>query len=151
MELTITKSIKKNKYSVEIAFSKLGSTTLTPEKEAELIESYAPEFNYGDITFTGKYKVEQGKIVKDDANGTDVKIAISNRTVKIDENLLCSYRLSIDEILTSEKTGTLNTMDLVAKAKVQLFIDKITDKIKTVLGAYATALDDWETVETVVV
>lgn len=151
MELTINKTIKSNKYGVEIVFSKFGSTTLTPEKEIELIESYSPQFNYGDIVFSGKYKVEQGKIVKDDTNGTDVKISVSNRLVKINDNLICSYQLSIDEVLESEKGNTLNTLDLVAKAKIQLFTDKIVDKIKNVLSTNASALDGWETTETVVV
>lgn len=151
MKLSINRNITSNKYNVDIAFQEYGSTTLTSDEERELVESYSPKFTYNEITFTGKYKVEQGKIVKDDANGTDVNLTISNRSVIIDDTLKCSFKLSIDEIGADEIKGTLNTADIVAKAKIQLFTDKIVDKIKTVLATHASALDGWEGEETVTV
>lgn len=151
MKLSINRNITSNKYSVDIVFQEYGSATLTADQERELVESYSPQFTYNEITFSGKYKVESGKIVKDDANGTDVQLTISNRNVLIDDSLKCSFKLSVEEIDTTEVKGTLNTADIVAKAKIQLFTDKIVDKIKTVLTTHASALDGWEGQETITV
>ena len=144
MKLTVTPTIVDNRYSVAIKYKEYGSTTLTPEIEKKVIDDYSPKFRLSDITFTGKYDVVDGKVVKNETDGEDVSITISNRELKIDELLEIGYTVHIKEISDSEVKTKLKDKDTVAQAKCQLFIDKIADKINAVLTALGKKVNDFE-------
>ena len=147
MKLTVEKSIKCNRYSVVVKFKEFGSNILTPEDEQKLIDDFCPKFRLSDITFEDKYKVENNKIIKDDGTGEDVNLTVPNKEIAINELLEFGYTIHSDQISDSEIQTQLKTSDLVCKAKIQLFVDKVSDKIDTILTELAKALDGFEETE----
>lgn len=147
MKLIVEKSIKCNRYSVIIKFKEFGSNILTPEDEQKLIDDFCPKFRLSDIIFEGKYKVENSKIVKDDGTGEDVTLTVPNKEIAINELLEFGYTIHSNQINASEIKTQLKTADLVCKAKIQLFVDKISDKIDIILTELAKTLDGFEEIE----
>ena len=147
MKLAIDKFIQCNRYSVVIKFKEFGSTSLTPEEEQKLINDFCPKFKLSDVTFTDKYKLEDGKIIKDSVGGEDITLTTPNKEIAINELLEVGYTIHISEVSDDELHATLNTKDLICKAKIQLFIDKLAEKISSILAELAKTLDDFEKIE----
>lgn len=62
LELTYPKDIKENVYTRTVKCFKLGTETIDPETEKNLIENFIPQFRYRDLSWTGKFGVdEKGK------------------------------------------------------------------------------------------
>lgn len=147
MKLEINREVKCNRYSVIIKFKEYGSTVLTPEDEQKIIDDFCPKFKLSDITFEGKYSISNKKFISDDASGEDVTLTLPNKEIFINDELQFGYTIHTDEIKESEIKTNLKSKDLVAKAKVQLFIDKATEKIDTILKEFSETLDEFEDVE----
>ena len=145
MKLTVKPTIADNRYSVVIKYKEYGSTNLTPAEEAKIVDDYSPKFKLSDIVFTGKYNIAEGKAVADEASGEDVSITLPNKEIKISELLEVGYTVHINEITSEEVKTILKDKDLVAQAKCQLFIDKVTDKVNSVLTSLGEKLNDFET------
>lgn len=146
MKLIAQKDITNNKYSVIIKFKEYGSTTLTPEDEQKIIDDFSPKFKLSDITFTDKYKKDvNGKYVADKENGVEISLVVPNKWVSID-NLMefgCTFHkkdIDANECGDSE----LTTVNDVAKAKIQLFIDKVTKHINEILKNLGETIDGFE-------
>lgn len=146
MKVSIDKNLKCNRYSVMIKFKEFGSTALTPEDEQKLIDDFCPMFRLSDLILSGKYKIENGKIIADNA-GEDVTLSVPNREIAINELLEVGCTFHVDEISDKELKANLKTKDLMAKAKIQLFVDKVTGKIDEILKELAKSLDNFEKTE----
>ena len=150
MKLTITKKIECNKYSVIIKFKEFGSKTLTPEEEMQVINDYCPKFKLSDISFEGRYKTDDSnpnKIIatKDGSSGDAVSLQTSNKAIAINEDLECEYVFYSNDVKKNEIKTSLKDVDLVAKAKIQLFIDKFVEKLENTLAELGKKLDsDYE-------
>lgn len=146
MRLSIKPQIVENRYSVIVSFKEFGSSTLTAEMEQKIIGDYAPKFKLSDLSFNGKYKVDDstGRLIADDSDGEEVTLSIPNREVAINQDLELGYTVHIKEIAKSEIKGVLKDADKVAQAKVQLFIDVITKKIGETLIALGEKINDFE-------
>lgn len=146
MKLTITPKIVENRYSVIISFKEFGSKTLTSDMEEKIINDYAPKFKLSDLTFEGKYTVDEGtgKVVADNDSGDDVTLSVPNKEVAINSDLELGYTVHSKEVSSSEIGTNLKNVDKVAQAKVQLFIDVVTDKINTVITSLTSNLNDFE-------
>lgn len=143
MKLLIEREIKCNRYSVVIKFKEYGSTTLTPEEEQKIIDDFCPKFKLSDITFEGKYNVSNKKIIAD-TNGETVTLTLPNKEIAINENIEFGYTVHKNEINSNEIQTNLKNEDLVAKAKIQLFIDKVSEKIDTMLKEFGDTIDEFE-------
>ena len=146
MKLTIKPEIVGNRYSVVIRFKEYGSARLTKDMEEKLVDDYAPSFKLSDLVFEGKYGVEGGtnKVVKDEDSGDEVTLTTPNREILISPDLEVGYTIHTKEIDLSEIGDQLVDKDLVAQAKVQLFIDTVTEKIDDMLLALGLKLNDFE-------
>lgn len=143
MKLLINREIKCNRYSVVIKFKEFGSTTLTPEEEQKIVDDFCPKFKLSDITFEGKYNVSNKKIVED-TNGETVTLTLPNKEIAINDAMEFGYTIHKNEINASEIQTNLKNEDLVAKAKIQLFIDKVSEKIDTMLKEFGETIDEFE-------
>lgn len=147
MKLFVEKKIDCNRYSVVVKFKEFGSTILTPENEQSLINDYCPKFKMSDIIFTGKYGLDGKKVVSDES-GEDVAISVPNKEIAINDLIEVGYTIHMNEINEEEIKTTLNTEDLICRAKVQLFVDKITEHIDNILKDLSKKLDeDYEKIE----
>lgn len=148
MKLTIKPEIVGNRYSVVIRFKEYGSTRLTKDMEEKLVDDYAPKFKLSDLTFEGKYthNAVTGKISKDDDDGEEVKLTTPNREILISPDLELGYTIHSKEIADDEVGTFLADKDIVAQAKVQLFVDVVTEKIDNMLLALGKKLNDFEEV-----
>lgn len=145
MKLLVTPSITDNRYSVIIKFKSFGSTTLTDEQEKKVIDDYSPSFKLSDLTFEGKYKADGSpKKVVADSSGHSVTLSVPNKSIKIDDTIELGYTIHANEIAQSETGGTLTTVDLVAQAKTQLFVDVISKKIGDTIKNLSANLNKFE-------
>lgn len=152
MRLNIKKTVECNKYEVLIKFEEFGSEKLTAEEEKELINDYCLKLKLSDITFEGKYKYDNKKVVADSVGGEDVTLTVINKTYPLNEELEIKYGISASDIKKDEIKTSLNTADLVCKAKVELFVDKIIEQITTLIESKITTFDtDYETETSVVI
>lgn len=144
MILNVIRNIECNNYSVLMSFSEYGTETLTPEDEQKLINDYCPKFKLSDIDFTGTYGLE-GKKVVSNGSGETIKLSTANKSFLINNEFEIKYSISPDEIKEEEIQSTLNTKELICKAKIELFIDKVSEQIKKVINEKAEMLDlDYE-------
>lgn len=145
MNLKILRNIENGTYSTIISFESWGGTTLTSDEEKDLLHDFPIMLDYKDITFSGKYKLLNGVVVADEVAGDSVLITPLTKTVPLIEGFSLSYSCSVNEVATSELTGTsLNTSELVAEAKVILFEDKVKDKISSLMTIIKAKRDKFE-------
>lgn len=146
MKLTVKPQIVDNRYSVIVKFKEFGSTQLTAEMEQKLIDDYSPSFKLSDLVFEGKYYLDTStkKVVINETDGDEVRLSLPNKEIKINEVLEVGCTVHKKEISDSEIGTSLKDADLVAQAKIQLFIDVIKKKIDETLLALGDKLNEFE-------
>lgn len=134
-------SVEDNIYTMNISVE-MGDLTRTAEEEKDLFNKYPQVLRYKDINFTGKFSVNgAGDVVlkKDGDEGYDeaelVTLQLRNREFIIDENTENNLKISLSinpaKEITDKELGTvLKTKELVAKAKLVLFYQKIKEQIE---------------------
>lgn len=145
MKLMVDKTIECNRYSVVIKFKEFGSASLTPEEEQKLINDFCPKFKLSDITFSDTYTLEGNRVVAN-MGGETITLTTPNKEIAINELLEVGYTVHSKEISDDDIQSTLNTSDLICKAKIQLFVDKIAETITSILTELTKTLDDFEKV-----
>lgn len=146
MKLTVNPQIADNRYSVIVKFKEFGSTQLTAEMEQKLINDYCPSFKLSDLVFEGKYSFDSDdkKVIADELSGDDVRLSLPNKEIKINEVLEVGYTIHKKEVADSEIGTSLTDADLVAQAKIQLFVDTIKNKVDKILLALGAKLNQFE-------
>ena len=147
MNLTISRNVENNKFETLIAFESFGGMDITPEQEQELIGNYPIVLDTNDITFSGKFEVVNGEVIKvadDSLTGETVTLVIPKRIVSIDNLLQMRYEITVSQIMDSELGTLLTTKEQVCQAKVKLFEDKVIDKIKAMITELKTKDNSFE-------
>ena len=153
MKLGYKATLNDNIRKIIVYIKEWGSSDLTPEEEINFIKDYAPKFEYKSLTFTGKYALDSnGNVVKNDSTGEEVSLSIINKIINIKEDLnsieesKCYFEINTKHVKDSDIEGKsiLNTKDKYAEAMCQLFADKITDKIKSLVTDIKDKENDFE-------
>ncbi len=151
MKFTTNRNVDKNVFSVTIAYKEYGTGTLTAEEEKEILESYPVDLIYNDITFEGKYTVQNKEVV---AGGNDtVALTLNNKKVRVDDTFTVTYRIDANSIPSSALAGKndLNTAELLSQAYCKLFEDKVRERLNTLLTAARNKFNDFESVDEYVI
>lgn len=95
----------------------------------------------------------EGNVVVQEDTGefVEVSIRVNDKEVIIDDKLELKCVVREDQILDSELGQALNSKSLVAQAKVQLFEDKIVDKIREVLGTLKDQRTNFEKAKEIII
>lgn len=103
MNIKYTEDIKDNTFSALLQFDSYGSLELSAEDEQLLLEDFPIQLVYADITFSGKYGLDdKNNVIKDDTNGDLVNFVIPNKKIFLDTNFKISYSINTNQILDSE-------------------------------------------------
>lgn len=147
MKLGYKGTLEDNVRKMAVYIKEWGSSSLTEEEEKSFIKDYSPKFEYKDLTFSGKYKIDSnGNVIKDEADGELVTLNKVNKIILINEDMKCEFEIATKQIKDSDIEGKtiLNTKDKYAEAMCQLFADKVTDKIKEIISEIKAKENDFE-------
>lgn len=81
----------------------------------------------------------------------EVSLIVTDKVVSINENLELRYVIKSSQILDEEVGNSLNNKGLVAQAKVQLFEDKIIEKITKIMNDLKARKTNFEKVKEVII
>lgn len=136
MKLKITRNVNNNKFETMVEFEEWGGLDIEAEDEKELLANFPCILDYKNVTFSGKFKIENGEVVKADDKDEQceqVSISLVKKVLPITESFQAKYEVSISQILDEEIKTILNTKELVCQAKVKLFENKISEEIKKLI------------------
>ncbi|OSA92838.1 UNVERIFIED_ORG: hypothetical protein B2H93_13510 [Clostridium botulinum] len=150
MKLKYLKDIKENIYSITVKCSELGTETMDTETEKNLIENFIPQFKYHDLSWTGKFGVDdKGNVVVDESEGDTISIGLIDKLVLVNEHLEVSYIVSTNsikpDILKDMKKITIP--EKYCEACCLLFKNVIKKAIKDVLDSMRKKNNDFESEE----
>ena len=147
MKLGYKYTLENNVRKAVVYIKQWGSDDLTEEQEKNMIKDYSPKFEYRDLTFSGKYKLDSNNnVIKDNVSGEDVTLSKVNKVIEIKDNMECDFTISTSQVKDSDIEGKsiLNTKDKYAEAMCYLFTDVVTDKIKTIITGIKAKENDFE-------
>lgn len=150
MKINREQKLQDGVYSVSLKFGEYGRQELTSEKEKEIIENFGVKIAYKDIEFKGNFKVEKGNVIESDQVSDDeVKLALNNVEIPLNENLLINYSVKVDSINESMLGTHLDTKEKVAAAMCVLFRSKVEKEITKRIEEAIAKTNDFEKEEMV--
>ncbi|MBY6838827.1 hypothetical protein [Clostridium botulinum] len=150
MKLKYLKDIKENTYSITVKCSELGTETMDVDTEKNLIENFIPQFKYHDLSWTGKFGIdEKGNIIADEAEGDTISIGLIDKLVLVNENLEVTYTVSIKSIKPSmlKDMKKITTSEKYCEACCLLFKTTIKKAVKDCLDSMRKKNNDFESEE----
>lgn len=100
------------------------------DKKKEELQNKEKLHSEKEITKVNILKLEE---IKDNLNLQPVSLVINDRIIILNETLELQYFIKSNQVLDQEVGNSLKDKGLVAQAKVQLFADKIIQKITEIL------------------
>ncbi|WP_252225040.1 MULTISPECIES: hypothetical protein [unclassified Clostridium] len=147
MKLKYLKDIKENTYLMTVTCSELGTETMDSKTEMDLIENFVPQFRYRDLSWIGKFGVdEKGNVVIDDADGDSISIGLIDKLVLVNEHLEVSYSISVKSIKASmlKDMKKINSPEKYCEACCLLFKIIIKKAVKDSLDGMRKKNNDFE-------
>jgi len=146
MKIEVFPDIKDDVFYRTVKCTGLGTNLYTAEEERNYLEGYTEYIEFKNLTWSRKFNVDtDGNVIEDATNGETVTLEIINRKIKLDENFVADFNISMDNIKTSEIGTILKNSTLVAQAKCLLFELVIKDAIKVALADIRVKLNNFET------
>lgn len=131
MNFKIERDIESRVFVTKISFSSLGNVDMTPNEEAKMFE----DFDYPIIdtggSFSGKFKVEEGRVVlSEDPDAQELQFVLNSNKKKVDQSFEVELRINIDKIASTDIGEVLDNKIKVAEAKCLLFESEIEKRIR---------------------
>ena len=145
------RKVENNVFEVQVVFTDYGTDDMDAEHEKALFNDLGyPEINLGNITFSGKFKVDADTRVisaeDDDASADPVSFILNAKKLVLKDGFVATYAANAADVSKSEiGQNALITARLVAEAKALLFQKKVLDAIKTSVEAVKSERTRFET------
>lgn len=135
MKLNVTKEITEDIIKVQIDVAEMGTNSISSEEEIEMVHDFVKTFCYRDIDFKANMQLDAAKNPKittespDGSNIAEVELELINKEFTIDENLSLTLLIDVKKINENDLVAPFNTVESLAKARAELYSQKVQDKI----------------------
>lgn len=148
MELKQINTVEEDIVSTQIIVSSLGTGTISPQDELEMLHDQMVNLEYAKISFDDFVKVSAGGtpiiVPSTDPDAEEVELKLINKVIPLDENFEVSLSIDVKKIPASAITTQLSTPLLVAQAQLIVFAAKIKDEVERLLIEIRAAENDFE-------
>lgn len=137
MKLKVSKKIEDNIITVNISVVELGTSTSIEQEEENMLLDFPRSVKYSSINFKANMKIDSttGNPVVTDSEvdnetviSTEIKDVI-NKEYLINKDMEISFAIDVSKIPEAELNSVFTTVEMLGKARAELFATKIQEEI----------------------
>lgn len=137
MKLKVSKNINENIITVNIGVIELGTSNSVADEEENMLLDFPRSIRYSDINFKGNMKIDtvSGDPVVTDSEVEDKKVVsieikdVINKEYPINKDMEISFAIDVSKIPEAELDSVFTTVEMLGKARAELFATKIQEEI----------------------
>lgn len=137
MKLKVSKTINENIITVNIGVVELGTANSVADEEENMLLDFPRSVRYSDINFKGNMKIDtvSGDPVVIDSEVEDKKVVsieikdVINKEYPINKDMEITFAIDVSKIPDAELDSVFTTVEMLGKARAELFATKIQEEI----------------------
>lgn len=137
MKLKVSKNINENIITVNIGVIELGTSNSVADEEENMLLDFPRSVRYSDINFKGNMKIDtvSGDPVVTDSEVENKKVVsieikdVINKEYPINKDMEISFAIDVSKIPEAELDSVFTTVEMLGKARAELFATKIQEEI----------------------
>lgn len=137
MKLKVSKTINENIITVNIGVVELGTANSVADEEENMLLDFPRSVRYSDINFKGNMKIDtvSGDPVVTDSEVEDKKVVsieikdVINKECPINKDMEITFAIDVSKIPDAELDSVFTTVEMLGKARAELFATKIQEEI----------------------
>lgn len=137
MKLKVSKSINENIITVTIGVVELGTSNSVADEEENMLLDFPRSVRYSDINFKGNMKIDtvSGDPIVTDSEVEDKKVVsieikdVINKEYSINKDMEITFTIDVSKIPDAELDSVFTTVEMLGKARAELFATKIQEEI----------------------
>lgn len=137
MKLKVSKNINENIITVTIGVIELGTSNSVADEEENMLLDFPRSVRYSDINFKGNMKIDtvSGDPIVTDNEVEDKKVVsieikdVINKEYPINKDMEISFAIDVSKISDAELDSVFTTVEMLGKARAELFATKIQEEI----------------------
>lgn len=137
MKLKVSKTINENIITVNIGVVELGTANSVADEEENMLLDFPRSVRYSDINFKGNMKIDtvSGDPVVTDSEVEDKKVVsieikdVINKEYPINKDMEITFAIDVSKIPDAELDSVFTTVEMLGKARAELFATKIQEEI----------------------
>lgn len=137
MKLKVSKKIEDNIITVDICVVELGTSTSIEEEEENMLLDFPRSVKYSSINFKGNMKIDTttGNPIVTDSEVDDETVVFTeikdviNKEYPINRDMEISFAIDVSKIPEIELNSVFTTVEMLGKARAELFATKIQEEI----------------------
>lgn len=152
MKLKFDPKIENNIVKMTITVDSLGTSGMTAEDEASLLQDFPAIVEYKNLTFSKKLNLNaQNDVIEDNTTGEAITVSVINKKIPVDANFTAEFILNINDIPTTSLLTIFNTKEKMGRAMAECFRLTIIDALKTILADMRAKKSDFEVANTEII
>ena len=137
MKLKVSKKIEDNIITVDIGVVELGTATSIEQEEENMLLDFPRSVKYSSINFKANMKIDSttGDPIVTDSEADDETVVpteikdVINKEYPINRDMGISFAIDVSKIPEAELNSVFTTVEMLGKARAELFATKIQEEI----------------------